>query len=157
MMRGKHWSKLGATLGVGLLQVGCYSGLDTGLGAAGDASSGAQEASDVGESDVGDSDVGDSDAAGSGSSESGEESVESLALGAGNQAPVIADPGPQVVDEDTWMVLVLEVRDPDDDPLRVWAHGPAAGGSLGRGWAAAQLPAGLHPGRQVVDGDDRRR
>jgi hypothetical protein len=123
MMRGKHWSKLGATLGVGLLQVGCYSGLDTGLGAAGDASSGAQEASDVGESDVGDSDVGDSDAAGSGSSESGEESVESLALGAGNQAPVIADPGPQVVDEDTWMVLVLEVRDPDDDPLRVWAHG----------------------------------
>ncbi len=51
------------------------------------------------------------------------ESPEQRALEAGNQPPVIADPGPQEVEEESVLDLTVELRDPDDDPLRVWATG----------------------------------
>jgi hypothetical protein len=47
----------------------------------------------------------------------------------GNLPPEIEDPGRQSVDEDAWLHLALTVRDPDDDPLRVWALGLPPGAS----------------------------
>ncbi|MBA3547616.1 MAG: alpha/beta hydrolase [Nannocystis sp.] len=118
MTRDRHGSShswLGVTLCAGLLQIGCYTGLAAGFDEQGQASSGAHEPSggDAGEHDPEDE---------SGSSEAGAD-PEPRELEAGNQAPVIVDPGPQVVDEDSWLVLVVKVRDPDEDPMRVWAQG----------------------------------
>lgn len=118
MTRDKHGSshsRLGVTLCAGLLQIGCYTGLAAHFDEQGQASSGAQELTD---GDAGEHDPQD----GSGSSEAGED-PESRELEAGNLAPVIADPGPQAVDEDSWLVVDVKVRDPNEDPLRVWAQG----------------------------------
>ena len=58
----------------------------------------------------------------SGGSEGGR-APEPRSFEAGNLPPVIGDPGPQSVEEDELLELELAVRDPDDDPLRVWALG----------------------------------
>jgi len=68
-----------------------------------------------------------------GSSGGGEESSGGVAetgevpeprgLEAGNLPPAVADPGPQVIEEDHPLELEIDVDDPDGDPLRVWPAG----------------------------------
>jgi hypothetical protein len=112
MMRHEHWLSLGAVLA--LAPVGCYSGV-AGLADAG---------TDGSEAEVGSAADSEGDAAAeSGSSGvGGEDPAGPRGLDAGNQPPTIADPGPQTVDEDSWLVLDVVVRDPDEDPVRVWAQ-----------------------------------
>ena len=57
----------------------------------------------------------------SGSSGAGTPAARGLKVG--NRAPQIEDPGPQVLEEYESLELVLTVRDPDGDPLRVWMQG----------------------------------
>jgi len=128
MMCGKHCSLFAATLYAGLAPIGCYSGLEAGRGEAGQGGEAAQEtgaehSEDDAQDESGSGESGSGESGASEASEAGEAPVDPREFDAGNQPPVIIDPGPQVVDEDTWMVLVLEVRDPEDDPLRVWAQG----------------------------------
>ena len=104
---------VGALPGTVAGNMGCYTG-------ASGREPGAAEASDTGQK--------------AGSSGGGEESSSSGAtdtaevpeprgLEAGNLPPVIADPGPQVVEENDPLELEIAVRDPDGEPLRVWATG----------------------------------
>jgi len=114
MKRDTHWFLRGALLTGGLVPVGCYSGLVAGLDDAETGSSGAQEVGGAEDSET-DADQG-SSSSGEGMKPGARE------LDAGNQPPKIIDPGPQVVDEDSWLVLDVVVRDPDQDPVRVWAQ-----------------------------------
>jgi hypothetical protein len=91
---------------------GCYTG------ALGHEPGGAEEHDPTAGEDSEDDEAGSS----GGPSDTGEW-PEQRALEAGNLPPVIADPGPQVIDEDDLLDLQLALRDPDDDPLRVWATG----------------------------------
>lgn len=111
-MRHEQWLSLGAVLA--LAPVGCYSGV-AGLADAG---------TDGSEAEAGSAAASEGDAAAeSGSSGvGGEDPAGPRGLDAGNQPPTIADPGPQTVDEDSWLVLDVVVRDPDEDPVRVWAQ-----------------------------------
>lgn len=104
-------SRISAIAGLCLaLAGGCYTGAEVFVDAGGEP--GGSEESGVEYEFVG------------GSSESsGGEVPAARALEAGNLPPDIADPGPQVIEEDEVLELVVEVRDPDDDPLRVWAQG----------------------------------
>lgn len=121
-MRDNHCLFLMSLVGAGTLLAGCYSGLVAGLDdeEAGGSSGASGSAGSPGSAAFADSDDG---PPGSGSGETGEEPIGPRELDAGNQPPVILDPGPQAVDEDTWLVVDLDVRDPEGDPLRVWALG----------------------------------
>jgi len=99
----------------GLASSGCYSGPIAGLGAA--------DTTGIWLDDDSSGTAGEVGSSGGSGSEAGVESEGSRELDAGNQPPTIADPGPQTVDEDSWLVLEVKARDPDEeDDLRVWAE-----------------------------------
>lgn len=117
--RARERQSAGALVGIVMIMIvalagapGCYTGLTAREPGA------AEEQGESGSGDEGDAEDGDS----SGSSGEGEV-PEARGLEAGNLPPQIADPGPQEVEEDTTLALTLDVRDPDGDPLRVWARG----------------------------------
>lgn len=100
-----------------LSPVGCYSGLVAGVEEAEGTEGGEPGADSSGAG--GDDNDDDGSSGGDGSTSLGPQVHREL--DAGNLAPEIADPGPQQVDEDTWLDLDVAVRDANDDPLRVWA------------------------------------
>ena len=115
-MRDRNERIFAGVLGSLSLLAGCYSGPVAGL----DGADGSEGSSEAAADASGGSSGGDESSGGGGADESAGPEV-SRGLDAGNLAPEIADPGPQSVDEDTWLELEVQVRDANDDPLRVWA------------------------------------
>lgn len=117
-MRLRRW-----TIGLWALgPVGCYDGHAVDAPETG--TSGGSGGVDEGESSGGEAgDDGDEDGSGDAGSEEGPEHRGLDGIDGGAMAPEISDPGAQVVDEDAWLHLPIEVSDRDGDPLRVWVTG----------------------------------